>query len=122
MNHPCHDSQVNRLRKIEGQVRGLQKMIEERRYCMDIVSQLRAVQGALKKVELGILETHLQHCVQDALNSRNSEDAEAKIQEILQLLQKKLNLHSRIYLEPLLFFPSLLEIFSEDLLKGIDIP
>ena len=62
-------------------------MIEERRYCMDIVSQLRAVQGALKKVELGILET-LQHCVQDALNSRNSEDAEAKIQEILQLLQK----------------------------------
>ena len=90
MNHPCHDSQVNRLRKIEGQVRGLQKMIEERRYCMDIVSQLRAVQGALKKVELGILETHLQHCVQDALNSRNSEDAEAKIQEIIQLLQKKL--------------------------------
>ena len=88
MNHPCHDSQVNRLRKIEGQVRGLQKMIEERRYCMDIVSQLRAVQGALKKVELGILETHLQHCVQDALNSRNSEDAEAKIQEIIQLLQK----------------------------------
>ena len=90
MNHPCHDSQVNRLRKIEGQVRGLQKMIEERRYCMDIVSQLRAVQGALKKVELGILETHLQHCVQDALNSRNSEDAEAKIQEIIQLLQKNL--------------------------------
>ena len=88
MNHPYHDSQVNRLRKIEGQVRGLQKMIEERRYCMDIVSQLRAVHGALKKVELGILETHLQHCVQDALNSRNSEDAEAKIQEILQLLQK----------------------------------
>ena len=88
MNHPSHDSQVNRLKKIEGQVRGLQKMIEERRYCMDIVSQLRAVQGALKKVELGILETHLHHCVQDALNSRNSEDAEAKIQEIIQLLQK----------------------------------
>ena len=88
MNHPSHDSQVNRLRKIEGQVRGLQKMIEERRYCMDIVSQLRAVQGALKKVELGILESHLQYCVQDALNSRNSEDAEAKIQEIIQLLQK----------------------------------
>jgi Uncharacterized protein conserved in bacteria len=55
---------------------------------MDIVSQLRAVQGALKKVELGILETHLHHCVQDALNSKNSKDAEAKIQEILQLLQK----------------------------------
>ena len=111
MNHPCHDSQVNRLRKIEGQVRGLQKMIEERRYCMDIVSQLRAVQGALKKVELGILETDLQHCVQDALNSRNSEDAEAKIQEILQLLQKKLNPYSRIYFELLLLFPHCSKFF-----------
>ena len=89
MHHPSHEKQISRLRKIEGQVRGLQKMIDDRRYCMDIVSQIRAVSGALKQVELGILETHLQHCVQDALNSRNSEDAEAKIQEIIQLLQKK---------------------------------
>ena len=88
MHHPSHETQLNRLRKVEGQVRGLQKMIEERRYCMDIVSQLRAVSGALKQVELGILETHLQHCVQDALNSNDASEAEAKIQKIVQLLKK----------------------------------
>ena len=61
MAHHVYDQQLLRLRKIEGQVRGLQKMIEERRYCMDIVSQLRAAAGALKQVELDILESHLQH-------------------------------------------------------------
>ena len=55
---------------------------------MDIVPQIRAVNGALKQVELGILETHLQHCVQDALNSNDASEAEAKIQEIVQLLKK----------------------------------
>ena len=89
MHHPSHEKQISRLRKIEGQVRGLQKMIDDRRYCMDIVYQIRAVSSALKQVELGILETHLQHCVQDALNSKDSSEAEAKIQEIVQLLKKQ---------------------------------
>ena len=89
MHHPSHELQISRLRKIEGQVRGLQKMIDDRRYCMDIVSQIRAVSGALKQVELVILETHLQHCVQDALKSKDSSEAEAKIQEIVQLLKKQ---------------------------------
>ena len=88
MTHPAHDQQVVRLKKIEGQVRGLQKMIEERRYCMDLISQIRAVSGALKQVELGILQTHLQHCVHDALAVKDVSEAETKIQEILQLLQK----------------------------------
>ena len=88
MPHPAHDQQVVRLKKIEGQVRGLQKMIEERRYCMDLISQIRAVSGALKQVELGILETHLQHCVHDALSVKDASETETKIQEILQLLQK----------------------------------
>ena len=81
MYHPSHETQLNRLRKAEGQVRGLQKMIVEQRYCMDIVFQLRAVSGALKQVELGILETHLQHCFQDALNSNDASTAKAKIQD-----------------------------------------
>ena len=88
MPHPVHDQQVVRLKKIEGQVRGLQKMIEERRYCMDLISQIRAVSGALKQVELGILETHLQHCVHDALSVKDASEAETKIQEIIQLIQK----------------------------------
>ena len=89
MYHPSHEGQTSRLKKIEGQVRGLQKMIDDRRYCMDIVSQIRAVSGALKQVEIGILETHLKHCVQDALNSIDSSEAESKIQEIVQLLKKQ---------------------------------
>ena len=88
MSHPFHDQQLLRLRKIEGQVRGLQKMIENRRYCMDIVSQLRAVAGAIKQVELGILETHLQQCIRDALTVKDVSMSETKIQEILQLIQK----------------------------------
>ncbi len=63
-------------------------MIEDKRYCMDIVSQIRAVTGALRKVELGILETHLHHCVHDALAAQDARDAEIKIREILQLLEK----------------------------------
>lgn len=88
MPHPEHENQLIRLKKVEGQVRGLQKMIEERRYCMDIVSQIRAVTGALRKVELGVLETHLHHCVHNALATHDSRDAEIKIREILQLLEK----------------------------------
>ena len=59
--HPSH----------EGQVRGIQNMIQERRYCMDLLSQIKAVTGALRKIESGILESHLQHCVNDAITSKN---------------------------------------------------
>ena len=68
--HPSHEDQLLRLKKVEGQVRGIQAMIEERRYCMDLLSQIRAVTGALRKIESGILESHLQHCVNDAITSK----------------------------------------------------
>ncbi len=86
--HPDHHPQLNRLRRVEGQLRGIQKMVEERRYCMDIIAQIRAASGALRQVELGILQAHLNHCVRDALGSSQPEVAEAKIQEIIQLLDK----------------------------------
>ena len=54
--HPDHHPQLNRLRRVEGQLRGIQKMVEERRYCMDIIAQIRAASGALRQVELGILQ------------------------------------------------------------------
>ena len=54
--HPSHEDQLLRLKKVEGQVRGIQTMIEERRYCMDLLSQIRAVTGALRKIESAILE------------------------------------------------------------------
>ncbi len=86
--HPDHHLQLNRLRRVEGQLRGIQKMVEERRYCMDIIAQIRAASGALRQVELGILKDHLNHCVRDALGSSHPEAAETKIQEIIQLLDK----------------------------------
>ena len=86
--HPDHSTQQTRLRRIEGQVRGVQRMIEERRYCMDIIDQIHAISAALRKVEANILEAHLEHCVHDALHSQNAEDAQQKIREIVQVLNR----------------------------------
>ena len=86
--HPSHDDQLLRLKKVEGQVRGIQKMIEERRYCIDLLSQIRAATGALHKIESGILENHLKHCVNDAITTKNKKNVELKIKEITQLFEK----------------------------------
>lgn len=86
--HPSHENQLVRLKKVEGQVRGIQTMIEERRYCMDLLSQIRAVTGAMRKIESGILQNHLKHCVNDAISSNSSEDAAVKIKEIIRLFEK----------------------------------
>jgi len=88
MNHPNHDQQLSRLRKIEGQVGGIQKMILERRYCIDILNQLRALQGAIQQVEKNILEDHLNHCVQQAITQSDPVAAQLKIQEIVKLFEK----------------------------------
>ncbi len=76
--HPSHENQLVRLKKVEGQVRGIQTMIEERRYCMDLLSQIRAVTGAMRKIESGILTSHLQHCVNDAITSKKSKRSYGK--------------------------------------------
>ena len=86
--HPNHDNQLVRLKKVEGQVRGIQTMIQERRYCMDLLSQIRAVTGAMRKIESGILESPLQHCVNDAISSKSKKEAEVKIKEIIRLFEK----------------------------------
>ena len=71
------DQLVNRLRRIEGQVRGIQRMVEDERYCIDILTQISAVQAALDKVALGLLDDHARHCVVGA------DDAEAKTEELM---------------------------------------
>ena len=86
--HPSHENQLVRLKKVEGQVRGIQTMIEERRYCMDLLSQTRAVTGAMRKIESGILESHLKQCVNDAISSKSSEEATLKINEIIRIFEK----------------------------------
>lgn len=81
------DAQLKRLRRIEGQVRGLQRMISEETYCIDVLTQVSAVTRALQAVSLGLLEEHLNHCVVDA--ARHSEAAgEAKIEEAMAAITR----------------------------------
>lgn len=75
------------LRRIEGQVRGLHRMIEERRYCIDILNAAEAVVGALKNVEAAILKDHLNACVRHAFEGKSSKDKEAKLEEIHKLFK-----------------------------------
>ncbi|MFB6248647.1 MAG: metal-sensitive transcriptional regulator [Salinibacter sp.] len=80
----------SRLSRIEGQVRGLQRMVEEDRYCGDILDQIHSVQRALKSVGREIARNHLETCVTDALRSGNEEAAEETYDEIMGLLEKEL--------------------------------
>jgi CsoR family transcriptional regulator, copper-sensing transcriptional repressor len=74
------DDYNKRLRRIEGQVRGLQRMVDEDKYCIDILTQISAVTKALQSVALGLLEEHVAHCVADALATGGPE-ADAKVKE-----------------------------------------
>ena len=74
------DDYARRLRRIEGQARGLQRMVEEEKYCIDILTQIAAITKALQSVGLGLLDEHLRHCVVDAA-SADDRSAEMKLQE-----------------------------------------
>ena len=78
---------LKRLRRMEGQVRGLQQMVEDNRYCLDIVQQINALSAAAREVSLLILEDHLRGCVQDAIKEDRSEEA---IKEMVTVLGKAL--------------------------------
>tara|TARA_B100000767_G_scaffold211681_1_gene198875 strand:+ start:149 stop:400 length:252 start_codon:yes stop_codon:yes gene_type:complete len=81
-----HKDQLINLKKIEGQVRGLQSMIEEEKYCMDVLNQLKAVKNALVSVEGKILKAHLKSCVKDSLTESHLFDD--KVEEIVNLLKR----------------------------------
>ena len=82
------DALVKRLRRIEGQVRGLQRMLEEDRYCIDVLTQVAAVTEALESVALKVLEGHVSHCVAGALASGDAEVAEEKGKELLAAVHR----------------------------------
>jgi CsoR family transcriptional regulator, copper-sensing transcriptional repressor len=84
--HAEHTSQLARLRKIEGQVAGLARMVGEKRYCVDILNQVRAVRAALKRVEEAVLREHVEHCVSEALRGRDRERQKAKVEELVAVL------------------------------------
>ena len=87
--HPDHSPTLNRLSRAQGQIAGVEKMIQDRRYCPDILIQLRAAGAALRAVESAILETHLRGCVRTAMASKKEAEIEKKIQEILDLTMKR---------------------------------
>jgi len=82
---PRHKDCLTRLSRIEGQVRGVSKMIEEERYCIDILTQLRAIRAALGKVETEVLKDHADHCIADAISSGGEDEQRKKFNELIEL-------------------------------------
>ena len=83
-----HEEQLEYLRKIEGQIRGLQRMIEEKRYCVDIITQVHSVIGALYRVENEIFKRHIDGCVVHALKGRSESEKQKKINEVVELISR----------------------------------
>lgn len=86
--HPSHQKQLPHLNRISGQVEGIKKMIEERRYCPEILTQLRAIRSAIKSMELRILDVHLSSCVTEACLSQDQNEQRKKIEEIQELIKR----------------------------------
>ena len=79
---------LNRLRRIEGQVRGLAAMIEDERYCIDVLTQLQAIRAALTRVESEMLKGHLGHCIESAIVSGDQAEQRKKASELIELLER----------------------------------
>ena len=84
---PNHADNLPRINRISGQIDGIKKMIEEERYCLDIVNQIKAVRSALKSVEKNILQKHIKHCVAASFKASKTEQ-EQKINELISLFDK----------------------------------
>ena len=89
MDPTVKKSQLSRLSKIEGQVRGVTRMVEDDRYCIDVINQVRAVRAALDKVEQEILHDHLQHCVAHAFHGGSERERQVKIEELIEVLDRR---------------------------------
>ena len=88
MRDKAKTSCLKRLSRIEGQVRGLGRMIDEDRYCIDIVTQLSAVRAALRRVEEEVLRDHVAHCVEHAIASGNTREQRQKVAELMDVLAR----------------------------------
>ncbi|MAD91752.1 MAG: hypothetical protein CMQ54_03355 [Gammaproteobacteria bacterium] len=86
MNNPCHKKRIASLRRIEGQINGIIRMIESGQYCIDILNQTKAAKNALTSVENNILEAHLSNCVHDSFSEPGS--ADKKIEELIAILKR----------------------------------
>ncbi|MEI6831350.1 MAG: metal-sensitive transcriptional regulator [Candidatus Omnitrophota bacterium] len=81
-----HNEQLVSLKKIEGQVRGIQRMIQDKKYCVDIITQILSIVGALRRVENEIFKKHIEGCVANALKGRSEKEKKEKISEVVDLV------------------------------------
>jgi DNA-binding FrmR family transcriptional regulator len=88
MQQDAKASVLKRLQRIEGQVRGLARMVEDDRYCIDVVTQLSAVRAALRGVEEEVLQDHAGHCIEHAITSGNKTDQRRKVAELMDVLKR----------------------------------
>ena len=86
MDTTSKSARLKRLSRIEGQVRGLSRMVEEDRYCIDIITQLSAVRAALRKVEEEVLRDHVAHCVEHAIAHGDADEQRKKVAEIVEVM------------------------------------
>lgn len=89
--HPSanHSEDLLRLKRIRGQIEGVERMIEESRYCLDIVNQMRSIMAALKSAEGLVMERHIRYCVKEAIKANDSRLTEEKVSELLTLFNKR---------------------------------
>ena len=88
MDDAARESCKKRLKRIEGQVRGLSRMVEEDRYCIDIITQISAVRAALRRVEQEVLRDHIGHCVKQAMRSDDVRSQDRTINELIDVLAR----------------------------------
>lgn len=88
MEKEAAETCVKRLNKIEGQVRGIARMLDEKRYCIDIITQIEAVRAALQRVEEEVLKDHVTHCVEHAIATGNKSEQRQKIVELMDVFAR----------------------------------
>lgn len=86
--HPDHCHNKKLLNRVIGQLEGVRRMVDERRYCADILVQTRAASAALKKIELAILKSHMDHCVAEAFNEKAPVKSAEKIAELVKIMER----------------------------------
>ena len=86
--HPDHSKNLPRINKVIGQLEGIKKMIQNKRYCPDIIIQLKAISSAVRSIESQLLKTHLENCVKDVFYEKNKLDQSIMIKELLDLFKK----------------------------------
>jgi CsoR family transcriptional regulator, copper-sensing transcriptional repressor len=88
MNKETADACLKRLTKIEGQVRGISRMVGEGRYCIDVITQIAAVRAALRRVEEAVLKDHVSHCVEQAIASGDRDEQRQKVAELMDVIER----------------------------------